>query len=122
MPLYIYEHPDGRQRVEVIQKMTDEHKYVFEGVEWHRVFEVPQAAVDSISTIDPFSKQQFMDRTAKLRGVTQGDLWDLSGELSKQRAKKLGKDPVKEKAEKAYEHRTGKPHPHSDIVSKHVIT
>lgn len=112
MPLYIYEHPESGERVEIVQHMNEKHEYIKDGVEWKRVFDVPQATIDNLSNLDPFNKQQFLDRTSKLRGITQGDLWDVSAELSRKRAKKMGKDPVKEKAAAKYRHRTGKPHPH----------
>ena len=49
-----------------------------------------------------------------MKNITQGDLWDLSGELSRKRAKSRGKDPIKEKSVSAYERKTGgKAHPHA---------
>lgn len=120
MPLYIYEHPDTGERAEIIQRMKEIHKYVKDGVEWRRVFDVPQATVDNLSNIDPFSKKQFMERTAKLRGITQGDMWDVSAELSRKRAKKMGEDPVKKKAESQYKHRTGLAHPLANPATSKV--
>ena len=35
--------------------------------------------------------------------MTVGDMWDLSKDMSEKRAKKAGKDPVKEKYFKDYE-------------------
>jgi hypothetical protein len=121
MPIYTYEHPNGLQRVEIVQSMNEPHVYFFNGVEWKRVFEVPEARIDALSDVDPFSKQQFKERTGKMKNITQGDLWDLSAELSNKRAKKVGKDPVKEKAQKEYEHRTGKPHPHAEATKSRFI-
>lgn len=125
MPIYTYEHPTSGKRIDVVQHMNDKHIYVHtDGVEWKRVFEVPQASIDGIDNIDPFNKQAFMERTGNMRGITQGDLWDISAELSRKRAKKAGKDPVKEKAKRQYFDKTGKAHPHagtkSGLVEKHV--
>lgn len=107
MPYYTYANPHSGETKEVFQHMEDEHTYAENGVKWERVFEVPQSNIDALSNIDPFSKQQFMDRTNKTRGITQGDLWDISADLSNKRAKKAGKDPVKETHKAAYKKRTG---------------
>jgi hypothetical protein len=111
MPLYEYEHPKTKRRVTVIQKMTDVHEYIEDGVKWNRVFDVPNASIDS--QVDPFSEKQFMEKTKNFKG-TMGDLWDMSAELSEKRAQKRGGiDPVKDKAVKTYEKKTQKKHPFS---------
>ena len=95
MPIYVYKHPDEEEYREVFQGMNDEHVYSEDGIEWQRVFLAPNASIDS--SIDPFSKQQFMDATYSKKG-TLGDMMDLSKEMSEKRAEKYGgKDPVKEK-------------------------
>lgn len=113
MPLYTFENPKTKARKDIVQRMSEPHVYSENGVEWVRVFDVPQAAVSTLSNLDPFNKQAFIEKTGQLRNVTQGDLWDLSADLSKKREKKRGKDPVKEATTKAYERKTGgKKHPH----------
>lgn len=113
MPLYTFEHPITKQRKTFLQRMNDVHKFFDgEGTEWNRVFEIPQAKVSTLSSIDPFNKNQFMDKTRTMSG-TVGDLWDLSAELSEKRKAKRGKDTVKEQAIKDYRKKTkGKLHPH----------
>lgn len=114
MPIYLYENPKTGEIKEVIQRMTENHIYSENGIDWRRVFSVPQAAQVSIGNLDPFDKRAFIERTGQMRNITQGDLWDLSGELSRKREKKRGKDPVKEQTVKAYERKTGgKAHPHA---------
>ena len=110
MPAYEYIHPDTGKTIEVIQAMKEDHVYIDpKGVEWARVFDTPNASIDS--SINPFSKEDFLKATAK-KGMTAGDMMDLSGELSKKREKKEGIDPVKQKAVTKYEKKTGKAHPH----------
>ena len=110
MPIYVYKHPEEEEYREVFQGMNDEHIYSEGGVEWQRVFLSPNASIDS--SIDPFSKQQYMDATHNKKG-TLGDAMDLSAELSAKRAEKMGgKDPVKEKFYDNYaKERNGAEHP-----------
>ena len=111
MSLYVYKHPDTDEHREVFQRMNDEHIYIDEfGVEWGRVWTVPHASIDS--SIDPFSKQQYIDATYKKKG-TVGNMMDYSAELSAQRAEKAGGlDPVKEKFYNNYaKERNGTEHP-----------
>ena len=111
MPSYEYIHPETGETIEIIQKMTEEHVYIDEaGVEWKRVFSLPNASIDT--NINPFSEQEFVKYTAK-KGMTAGEMMDLSGELSKKRenSKDNGIDPVKQKAVTKYEKKTGKAHP-----------
>lgn len=108
MPTYIYEHPETGERKEIVQFMSEAHSYEELGVAWNRVYEAPQAAMgETIGKIDPFDKQSFIEKTGKLRNIKQGDLWDISKDLSEKRAKKAGKDPVKERTIKDYERKCG---------------
>jgi hypothetical protein len=115
MPIYVYEHPKTKKRIEIVQRMSEPHEYEEGGVKWKRVFESPQASTGAtIGHLDPFDRRGFIEKTGKMRNITQGDLWDLSAELSAKRAKKAGKDEIKEKTIKAYEKKTGgKKHPHA---------
>ena len=110
MPIYVYKHPEKEEYREVFQGMNDEHVYSEDDVEWSRVFLAPNASIDN--TIDPFSKQQYIDATYNKKG-TIGDMMDLSAELSSKRAEKAGGlDPVKEKFYDAYsKERKGTEHP-----------
>ena len=94
-PIYIYKHPDHEEYVEIIQGMKEDHVYVDEeGVEWEREYTPPNAQIKD--TIDPFNKNQFLQKTADSKG-TMGDMIDRSKELSEKRKEVLGKDPVQEK-------------------------
>jgi|TARA_B100000959_G_C14756401_1_gene531451 hypothetical protein len=109
MPSYQYIHPDTGETIEIIQKMKEDHVYIDEsGIEWKRVFDVPNAAIDS--DVDPFSEKEFLRHTAK-KGMTHGEMTELSESLSKKREKARGLDPVKQKTVTSYEKKTGKPHP-----------
>ena len=110
MPIYVYKHPEHEEYREVFQGMNDEHIYSEDGVEWDRVFLSPNASIDS--SVDHFSKQQFIDSTYNKKG-SLGDVMDYSAELSAKRAEKSGgKDPVKEKFYDDYaKKRNGAEHP-----------
>lgn len=99
MPLYLFKNPRTGSVVQIFQFMEEEHKYSENGIEYERVFTVPNASVDS--QINPDSATQFIEKTGKMKG-TMGEIWDYSKELSDKRAKIHGEDPVKRKAEKAY--------------------
>lgn len=112
MPLYVYQHPETEEHVEIFQGMNDKHEYIDdEGTSWKRVFLAPNMTLDT--DIDPFSQADFVRTTGNKKG-TMGEMMDLSKDLSRQRAEKNGGvDPIKEKGYKAYEKKTGKPHPKS---------
>lgn len=109
MPIYTYKHPETGEYKEVVQTMSEEHVYTDEqGVEWKRVFTVPNAAMDTRE--DAWNKNQFINKTGRMKG-TVGDVLDYSSELSARRAEANGgEDPVKRKAFNDYEKRTGKKH------------
>ena len=111
MPLYTYENPETGELIDVLQGMNEKHSYIDEnGLEWKRVFQVPNAAVDS--QIDANNPVAFIDATKNKKG-TYGDLLDKSNELSERRAKEHGgQDPIKEKFLNDYSKKTkGKKHP-----------
>lgn len=101
MPIYIYKHPSLEQYIEEVQGMNDKHVYFdSDGLEWKRVFTIPNASIDS--QIDPHSSRDFVNKTANKKG-SMGDIMDYSKELSYQRAEKNGGiDPVKENYYKDY--------------------
>jgi len=109
MPIYTYKHPETGEYKEIVQTMSEEHVYTDEqGVEWKRVFTVPNAAMDTKE--DAWNKNQFINKTGRMKG-TVGDVLDYSSELSARRAEANGgEDPVKRKAFNDYEKRTGKKH------------
>jgi len=109
MPTYIYQNPKTEEIIEVIQTMNEEHKFFKNGIEWKRVFINPKVSIDT--QINPHSEKDFHEKL-KSKNYSLGDLWDKSKELSEQREKVLGKDPVKEKTINDYEKKTkGSKHP-----------
>ena len=92
--------------------MVEEKKYVdAKGVEWIRIFTVPQAATDT--NINPLDAKDFAEKTGKKKG-TYGDLLDQSKEASEKRKQKIGIDPIKKEYWDNYAKiRNGKRHPKS---------
>ena len=114
MPVFIFQHPNTEEILEVVQKISEPHKYVDnEGVEWNRVFTVPHASVPFLGTIDPNCEKDFTYKTGKTSG-TVGDLWDMSKELSDKRKSQNDNnvDPIKKENFKNYsKKRKGIKHP-----------
>ena len=115
MPLYVFRHPERPIIIEVNQSMKESHIYIDEeGVEWQRVFLSPNMTIDS--DINPDSPQDWDSKTCEKK-MTIGDAWDKSKELSEQRVKKYGYDPVQQKRFDEYRKATKvgsgreKPHP-----------
>ena len=77
--------------------MNDVHEMYLDGYKLRRLFEVPNAAIDS--QIDPFSAQDFV-RKSKAKNV--GECWEESAAMAEKRQQKRGHDPVKEKFEKTF--------------------
>ncbi len=107
MPIYLYKGPDGEVK-EVFQSMNEEHVYGEDGIQWVRIFCIPQASFDV--KIDPFSSTDFREKTGKKRG-TVGDLWNTSKELSLKRESIAGQDFIKEKHLDNYEKKRKRKHP-----------
>jgi len=108
MPIYVYQHPETEEYIEIIQGMNDDHEYTDEsGVAWNRVFHAPNANFDT--QVDPYSQSDYIKATANKQG-TMGDLMDYSKELSEKRAAKDGKDPLKEKFYRDHEKKHGRKH------------
>ena len=109
MAQYSYINPKTKKTITLVQSMNEPHIYIDKnGVAWERVFEAPQAQIDT--KIDPFSGKDFVNKTRN-KNMTVGDSWDLSLELSESRKKKAGNDTVKEKTIKDYETKCKRKHP-----------
>jgi predicted nucleic acid-binding Zn ribbon protein len=119
MPIYLYEHIESGEIVEVLQGMNDLHEYHGEdGSEkgaYRRVYTSPAMSMDT--SVDPFDKESFKKSTLN-KNDTFGDLFARSKEASNRRAEKCGGvDPVKEKFYKDYaKKRNGKEH--QDVKKK----
>lgn len=110
MPCYSFHHPEDESlTADIVMSMDDPHEIFDEnGNQWIRVWNKPNATIDG-KPIDPYSEQQFVDRTAKKKG-TLGNLWDYSAELSEKRASKDGFDAKKQSYyRKQRKNRGGKP-------------
>ena len=100
MPEYLFENPDTGEIISVIQGIDEDHTYSEEGKIFDRIFTVPNASIDS--SPDPFSAQQFTEKTKDMKG-SMGDMWDYSAELSQKRKQAHGGvDPIRKKAEADY--------------------
>jgi hypothetical protein len=105
MPIYLYQHPETDEVLEVFQKMNDEHKYIdSSGVDWNRIFLSPNAAIDLDA--DPFDNSKFIEKTAN--AGTMGEMWDRSAEMSSKRASQNdGVDPLRKNYFKDYSAKRG---------------
>ena len=78
MPIYEYSHPETGEVIELVQKMSENHVHVDkDGVEWRRVFNVPNAAIDTAHHVNPESKSDFLKATEKSRN----DGWRHDGPI-----------------------------------------
>jgi len=109
MPVYVFQHPQTEEIIEIVQKVGEPHVYVDEfDVIWERVFTVPQVSVDA--KLDPYNSRGFVDKTSK--GGSVGDLWDMAKEASAKRTEKEGRDPMTKQWFSDYaKKRNGKKHP-----------
>ena len=106
MPEYIYEHPETGEQVTVLQSIHEEHVYNIDGIDYDRVYTIPNASIDT--QIDPHSQKDFRE---KAKGSI-GELWDQSAEASSKREERHGQDPVKKKFFEDYsKSRKGAKHP-----------
>ena len=118
MPIYTYENQTTLEKRDVIQTMNEDHVYFGDGIEeeaeWKRVFTPLSFSMASSASIkDPFKKESFLAATEGKK-MTLGDMWDLSGEMSQQRAEQAGgEDPVQREHFDAYEKKNGVKH-HDD--------
>jgi len=113
VPEYLYKNTKTEEIRSIIQTMKEEHIYRGDDDKepgWVRVFAVPQMTFDSLSKIDPFSRNEFDKYTGSKAG-TYNDVMEASAELSEKREKIAGKDPIKEKYFNDYSKKTGKTHP-----------
>jgi hypothetical protein len=109
MPLYTFENPLTGEIKDVVFKMKDEKKFFQDGVEWKRIFSIPNAAVDT--KYDPSNPKEFVAKSRNKKG-TLGNLYDEAAEASVAREKKFGKDPIKKKYYEDWsKRRAGRKHP-----------
>lgn len=114
MPVYLYENPETKEVVEVLQKVSDKHEYIDEkGISYTRVWTPPQ--VTASLGIDAFSSKAFVEKT-RGKNLSVGDLWDMSAEMGDRRENKDGVDFIrKNHDDKQIKKRKGKKLPTSDV-------
>lgn len=123
MPIYIFEHPETEEQIELFFGMNDEKSYTDQdGVQWKRVFLGSQLSTEG--KVDPWNNADFVNKTGNKKG-TLGDMLNLSSELSDKRASQNGGvDPIKEKYYKNYSKaRGGAKHPNQmskTFENKHI--
>lgn len=122
MPVHEFVNESTGKTVEVyvpINAPTSEHHtQMIEGVAYKRVYSAPLAAVDT--SHGDATKEDFKRLTTNKKGLTVGQMWEMSAEMSQHRADKNGGvDTVKESFYKNYEKEVGKPHP--DIEKKEKL-
>lgn len=98
MPIYLYRNPATGKIAHIVQGMNEPHVYSEDGVNFERLFTIPNAAIDT--NVD--TAEKFVQRTGNMKG-TLGEIWDYSQELSEKRASQNGgEDPMRKKAEERY--------------------
>ena len=117
MPIHQFVHEATGQTVDVFVSINADQKdhqiQVVDGKEFKRVYAAPLAAVDSRP--GDATKEDFTRLTTNKKGLTVGQMWEMSAEMSHHRAAKNGgHDQVKESFYKNYEKEFGKPHPEAD--------
>ena len=93
MPEYLFENPDTGEIISVAQGIDEEHTYSEEGKAFDRVFTVPNASIDS--NPDPFSAQQFTEKTKDMKG-SMGDMWDSPMGESPMKESNMGDFPIED--------------------------
>lgn len=106
MPTYLYKHPETDEVVEVFQGINDLHSFSQNGIQFERVYCVPNMSIDS--RIDPYNSKSFIEKTRNKKG-TIGDLLKESRELSEKRGGEKS-DPIKNQFYKNYEKENGVKH------------
>ena len=98
--IYLFHNKETDEYREIKMSMKDYAPYRGEnGNEdcWERVYETPQISMgrSTSKTVDPYSQNEFVERTGKMKGNI-GNMLDYSKELSEKRAADHGGvDPVK---------------------------
>lgn len=116
MPIYSFKSPKSNKIIDIIQSMNDIHEYCDEdGVKWERIWEVPQASIDSQWDAD--SPADFISKSNSKKG-NYGNLIDKSKELSEKREKKYGVDPQKEKYLKDWSKSRGGKKRHPEVLKR----
>jgi hypothetical protein len=120
MPVYDYADPATGKIISVLVTLTEpdsaRHTQVQDGVTYNRIYSAPLAAMD---TQKGSMTQQDFNRVTQNKNLKVGDFWEISKEMSQDRADKNGGyDPVKEKFCEKHQKEYGKPH--KDVIDRNV--
>ncbi len=120
MPVYDFADPATGKVISVLVRLDETNEarqtQVQDGVTYKRVYSAPAAAHD---TIKGSATQQDFHRCADGKNLKVGDLWDMSREMSQDRADRNGGyDPVREKLYEKHQKEFGKPH--QDVIERNV--
>jgi hypothetical protein len=118
MPIYLFENPITGEIKEIVQSIHEKHVYSEGGVNFPRIFTVPQASFDT--KIDANSPKDFVNKTSNKKGKL-GDLFDQSAELSLRRGGNSGVDPIKEQYYKNYKKERKNKVLHPDVRKKKAV-
>ena len=91
MPEYLFRNPETDEYISVIQGVNEDHSYSENGVQFERIFTVPNA---SIGSKQDGSYKSFKKATTNKK-ITLGDAWSISRESSEKRQQDQGRDKVK---------------------------
>lgn len=118
MPVYLYSNPKNpKEVIEIVQSVHDKHEYIKDGISWNREFTIPTASIDT--KINPFDKNDVLSKTANKKGSLD-NIIKFNQELSEKRAKRDGKDPIKEKYYENFKKKRGGKHEHPDVIKRNT--
>ncbi len=118
MPVFDFQHVESGEIISVYLSVKEPKEsystQIKDGKTYKRVYSAPLAASNIIR--GNMSKEDFRKVTTG-KNYNVGDLYDISKEMSEERAAKNGgKDPVKEKFYKDYEKRLNRKH--TDVIKR----
>jgi hypothetical protein len=121
MPIHEFYNESNGRKIEIyvpVNAPSEDHQFqIVEGQTYKRVYSAPLASVDS--TMKDATKEDFRRLTTNKKGLTVGQMWEMSAEMSEHRAHKNGGvDNVKESFYKNYEKEVGKLHPEVERKKK----
>lgn len=119
MPVYSFASLEGKE-ISVLVRLDEPDKarqvQIVDGVTYKRIYSAPLAAVD---TVKGSLEQRDFNRVTQNKNLKVGDMWEISQEMSKDRADKNGGyDPVREKMYDKHLKEFGKPH--KDVIDRNV--
>lgn len=120
MPVYDYADEATGKVISVLVRLDEPDEarrvQIQDGITYKRIYSAPLAAVD---TAKGSLSQEDFNRVTQNKNLKVGDFWDISREMSQDRADRNGGyDPVKEKFYEKHLKEYGKPH--KDVIDRNV--